>query len=140
MTTWLHRAILVTIATMLVELIVNTAAADKIKVAGIYTVPVQQKWVGTLHRALVAAQQVGEIDYTYAEKVPNTDYIRVLREYSESGVQLIVGEAFGISREARKVADDYPKVAYLMGDPASPTAKTLPCLTTGFTSPAISWV
>ncbi len=80
----------------------------------------QQKWVGTLHRALTAANKAGEIDYTHAEKVPNTDYIRVLREYSESGVKLIVGEAFGISREARKMADDYPQVAYLMGDPGKP--------------------
>jgi basic membrane protein A len=83
-------------------------------------VPVQQKWVGTLHRALVTAQQAGAIDYTFAEKVASTDYIRVLREYSESGVQLIVGEAFDISREARKVADDYPNVAYLMGDSGKP--------------------
>ncbi len=93
------------------------ALADKIKVAGIYTVPVQQKWVGTLHRALDAAEKAGQIDYTYSEKVPNTDYVRVLREYAESGVQLVVGEAFGISREARKVADDYPEIAFLMGDP-----------------------
>ncbi len=33
------------------------------------------------------------------------------------GVDLVVGEAFGISREARKVADDYPEIAFLMGDP-----------------------
>ena len=46
-----------------------------------------------------------------------------MREYAESGVQLIVGEAFGISREARKVADDYPNVAFLMGDPFKPHGK-----------------
>jgi basic membrane lipoprotein Med (substrate-binding protein (PBP1-ABC) superfamily) len=32
----------------------------------------------------------------------------------------VVGEAFGISREARKVADDYPEIAFLMGDPGGP--------------------
>ncbi len=98
----------------------GVAIAEKIKVAGIYTVPIQQKWVGTLHRALEAAQAAGEIDYSYSEKTANTDYVRVMREYAESGVDLIVGEAFGISREARKVADDYPKVAFLMGDPGGP--------------------
>ena len=56
----------------------------------------------------------------FSEKVANTDYVRVLREYAEGGAKLIVGEAFGISREARKVADDYPKVAFLMGDPFKP--------------------
>lgn len=95
----------------------GAALAEKLKVAGIYTVPIQQKWVGTLHRALTAAKERGEIDYSFSEKVPNTDYVRVMREYAESGVQLVVGEAFGISREARKVADDYPEIAFLMGDP-----------------------
>ncbi len=101
-------------------LAVGTAAADKIKVAGIYTQPIQQKWDARLHQALNAAQDRGEIEYVFSEKVSNTDYIRVLREYAESGVKLIVGEAFGISPEARKVADDYPEIAFLMGDPFKP--------------------
>ena len=98
----------------------TTADAAKIKVAGIYTQPIQQKWDARLHLALVAAQERGDIEYVFSEKVANTDYIRVLREYAESGVALVVGEAFGISREARKVADDYPGVAFLMGDPFEP--------------------
>ncbi|WP_085899230.1 BMP family protein [Kiloniella majae] len=96
------------------------AFAKTIKVAGIYTQPIQQKWDARLHEALVAAKEAGEIEYVFSEKVANTDYVRVLREYSESKVDLIVGEAFGISREARKVADDYKDVAYLMGDPFKP--------------------
>lgn len=96
------------------------AQAAKIKVAGIYTQPIQQKWDARLHQALDKAAKAGEIDYVFSEKVANTDYVRVIREYAESGVNLIVGEAFGISKEARKVADDYPKVAFLMGDPFKP--------------------
>jgi len=96
------------------------ALAAKIKVAGIYTQPIQQKWDARLHLALVAAQKAGEIEYVFSEKVANTDYVRVLREYADGGVDLVVGEAFGISKEARKVADDYPKVAFLMGDPFKP--------------------
>ncbi len=95
-------------------------AGGKIKVAGIYTQPIQQKWDARLHLALDASKQNGEIDYVFSEKVSNTDYVRVLREYCESGVNLIVGEAFGISKEARKVADDYPEIAFLMGDPFKP--------------------
>ncbi len=94
--------------------------ADTIKVAGIYTQPIQQKWDARLHLALQALKDAGEIEYEYSEKVANTDYVRVLREYAEGGVDLVVGEAFGISREARKVADDYPGVAFLMGDPFEP--------------------
>lgn len=103
----------------------STAMAAKIKVAGIYTQPIQQKWDATLHKALLKAQEAGEIEYVWSEKVSNTDYIRVLREYSEAGVQLIVGEAFGISRDVRKVAKDYPNVAYLMGDTFGPDGKNL---------------
>jgi basic membrane protein A len=94
--------------------------AGKIKVAGIYTQPIQQKWDAALHKALLALSEKGEIEFVFSEKVSNTDYVRVLREYAESGVALIVGEAFGISREVRKVADDYPKVAFLMGDSFGP--------------------
>ena len=95
-------------------------AGQKIKVAGIYTQPIQQKWDARLHLALDAAANRGDVEYMFSEKVSNTDYVRVLREYCESGVQLIVGEAFGISKEARKVADDYPEIAFLMGDPFKP--------------------
>lgn len=99
--------------------------AEKIKVAGIYTQPIQQKWDATLHKALLKLAQAGEVEYVYSEKVSNTDYIRVLREYSEAGVKLIVGEAFGISKDVRKVADDYPEVAYLMGDSFGPYGKNM---------------
>lgn len=99
----------------------SAVMAEKISVAGIYTQPIQQKWDARLHLALQAAAEAGEINYKYSEKVANTDYVRVLREYAQSGVQLIVGEAFGISREARKAAKDYPNVAFLMGDPFKPS-------------------
>jgi len=98
----------------------GSVMAEKIKVAGIYTQPIQQKWDACLHKALSSLADKGEIEYVFSEKVSNTDYIRVLREYAESGVALIVGEAFGISRDVRKVADDYPKVAFLMGDSFGP--------------------
>ena len=96
------------------------AFAANIKVAGIYTQPIQQKWDARLHQGLLAAKASSGIDYVFSEKVANTDYIRVLREYCESGAKLIVGEAFGISKEARKVADEYPDIAFLMGDPFKP--------------------
>ena len=108
------------LAVLCTALTAGSAFAEKIKVAGIYTQPIQQKWDAVLHKGLLKAQEAGEIEYVYSEKVANTDYIRVLREYAESGVKLVVGEAFGISREAHKVAKDYPEVAFLMGDSFGP--------------------
>ncbi len=101
----------------LILLVTGTIAqAETIKVAGIYTQPLQQKWDARLHLALQTAADAGEIEYVYSEKVANSDYVRVLREYAEKGINLVVGEAFGISKEVRKVADDYPEMAFLMGD------------------------
>lgn len=96
------------------------AAADTITVAGVYTQSVEQKWDARLHEALIAAESRGEIEYVFSEKVANADYIRVLREYAERGVALIVGETFGVGREARTLADEYPAVAFLMGDSGAP--------------------
>lgn len=110
---------LLTLVSMLM-LLPTSGAAKTIKVAGIYTQPIQQKWDACLHKALVKFAEEGTIEYVYSEKVSNTDYIRVLREYSEKGVDLVVGEAFGTSRDVRKVADDYPEIAYLMGDSFGP--------------------
>ncbi len=90
-------------------------ANDPIKVAGIYTVPVEQQWVSRIHIAAEAAQARGDIEYTFTENVSNTDYARVMREYAEAGNQMIIGEVFGAEQEAREVAADYPEVAFLMG-------------------------
>ena len=100
-------------------------AADPIKVAGIYTVPVEQQWVSRIHKAAEAAVAAGTVSYVYTENTPNTDYPRVMREYAEQGVQLIVGEIFGVEQEAREVVADYPDTAFLLGssflpDPALP--------------------
>jgi len=94
---------------------VGIAAADKIKVAAIYTLPVEQQWISRIHKALNTAADRGDIEYTYSENVANTDYERVMREYAEQGQQLIVGEVFGLERAARKVAKDYQNTAFLMG-------------------------
>ncbi|WP_150524296.1 BMP family protein [Roseibium sediminis] len=90
-------------------------AADPIKVAAIYTVPVEQQWVSRIDKALKAAEARGEITYTFSENVANTDYERVMREYAEQGMNLVVGEAFAVERAARKVAAEYPDTAFLMG-------------------------
>jgi len=96
-------------------------AAEKIKVAAIYTVPVEQQWVSRIHKALNAAVERGDIDYVYSENVANTDYERVMREYAEAGHNLVVGEVFGVERAARAVAKDYPKTAFLMGSSFGPS-------------------
>lgn len=98
------------------------AAQDRLKVAAIYTVPVEQQWVSRIHKALNAAVARGDIEYKFSENVANTDYERVMRQYAEQGNALIVGEAFAVEPAARRVAKDYPKTAFLMGSSGKPVA------------------
>ena len=98
------------------------AAAQDMKVAAIYTLPVEQQWISRIHKALNAAAERGDIEYVFSENVANTDYERVMREYAEQGQDLIVGEVFGLERAARKVAKDYPDTAFLMGSSFGPVA------------------
>ena len=95
-------------------------AQAKVKVAAVYTVPVEQQWVSRIHKALNEAKARGEIDYVFSESVSNADYERVLRQYAEQGSALILGESFAVESAARKVAKDYPKTAFLMGSSGKP--------------------
>jgi basic membrane protein A and related proteins len=101
-------------------------AAGPIKTAAIYTVPVEQQWVSRIHKAALAAQARGDIEYVFSEKVANTDNERVLREYCESGYQFIIGESFSAEDAARSVAKDYPDKAFLMGSSFKPDAAANP--------------
>src|ERR1044072_7349333 len=74
------------------------AKPKPIKVASIYTVPVEQQWVSRLHKALNAAKDRGDITYKWSENVANNDYERIMRQYSEEGTDLVVGEIFAVER------------------------------------------
>lgn len=96
-----------------------------IKVASIYTVPVEQQWVSRIHKALNAAKDRGDVTYKWSENVANNDYERIMRQYAEEGNDLVIGEIFGVERAARRVAANYPKVAFLMGSSFGPTKPNL---------------
>ena len=121
MTVSRRRLVAGTAALFLATLAAGPAAAQtKIKVAAIYTVPVEQQWVSRIDKALKAAVARGEIEYVFSENVANADYERVMRQYVEKGNTLIVGEAFAVEDAARKVAKDYPKVSFLLGSSRKP--------------------
>jgi basic membrane protein A and related proteins len=109
-------------ATALAALPLPALAQARLKVAAIYTVPVEQQWVSRIDKALKAAVARGEVEYVFSESVANADYERVMRQYAEAGHTLIVGESFAVEAAARRVAKDYPKVSFLMGSSGKPQA------------------
>lgn len=106
------------------SIITNARAQATLKVAAIYTVPVEQQWVSRIHKAANTAVERGDIEYVFSENTSNTDYERVMREYSEAGHDLIIGEVFAVEDAARQVARDYPDKAYLMGSSFLPKDDT----------------
>jgi basic membrane lipoprotein Med (substrate-binding protein (PBP1-ABC) superfamily) len=95
-------------------------AQTVVKVAGVHASPVENAWNSRIHLAMQQAAEAGLIEYEFSEGVAATDYPRAMREYAESGVQLVWGESYAVEREAREVAADYPETAFLMGSSGGP--------------------
>jgi basic membrane protein A len=95
-------------------------AQSVLRVAGVHASPVENAWNSRIHLAMQQAAEAGLIEYEFSEGVAATDYPRAMREYAESGAQLIWGESYAVEREAREVAADYPETAFLMGSSGGP--------------------
>ena len=96
------------------------AEEKRLKVAAVFSTPIEEPWDNQIHVALQRARDELGIDYTWSEKVASSDFGRVLREYGQQGMDLVVGDAFEAEREARRVAKGFPKVAFLFGSGAGP--------------------
>ncbi|HVI91880.1 MAG TPA: BMP family ABC transporter substrate-binding protein, partial [Dongiaceae bacterium] len=95
-------------------------AAGKLKVAAVFSTPIEEPWDNQIHVALLKAQKELGIDYKWSEHVASADFERVLRQYARGGYQLIMGDAFEAEEVARRVAKQYPKVAFVFGSGAGP--------------------
>jgi len=116
-----RRLILGASATLALPAYIRAAQAQTVtRVAGIHSSPVENAWNSRIHLAFQDAAAAGLIEYEFSEGVAPTDYPRAMREYAESGVDLIWGESYATEREAREVAADYPDIAFLMGSSGGP--------------------
>jgi basic membrane protein A len=107
-------------AAMVIGAVPAAVAAEPLKVAAVFETPIEEPWVNQIHVALVKAKNELGIVYDYSESVKSADFARVMREYAEKGYQLITGDAFGAERIARRVARDYPNVAFVFGSGIGP--------------------
>ncbi len=95
-------------------------AADPLKVAAVFSTPIEEPWDHQIHVALLKAKEEMGIDYNWAENVSSSDYQRVLRQYARDGYQLIMGDAFAAEDIARRVAKQFPDIAFVFGSGEGP--------------------
>ena len=98
----------------------HAAAQDPLKVAAVFETPIEEPWVNQIHVALLRAKDEFGIEYTWSESVSASDFARVLSGYAEQGHGLIMGNSFGTERITRRVARDYPDVAFAFGSGIGP--------------------
>jgi basic membrane lipoprotein Med (substrate-binding protein (PBP1-ABC) superfamily) len=98
----------------------TAAAQDKMKVAAIFSTPIEEPWVNQIHVALQRAEKELGIEYKWAEHVSSADYQRVLREFARDGYPLIMGDAFAAEDVARRVAKEFPETAFVFGSGQGP--------------------
>jgi basic membrane lipoprotein Med (substrate-binding protein (PBP1-ABC) superfamily) len=95
-------------------------AQDKMKVAAIFSTPIEEPWVNQIHEAMLKAEEELGVEYTFAESVPSADYARVLREFARAGNKFITGDAFAAEDIARRVAKEFPDTAFVFGSGQGP--------------------
>ena len=95
-------------------------AADALKVAAVFETPIEEPWVNQIHVALLKAKDEMGVTYEWSESVKSADFGRIMREYAEKGFGLQMGDAFGAETIARRVAKDYPNVAFVYGSGVGP--------------------
>jgi basic membrane protein A len=121
------KKVALAILILLLSVSVAFAQAKKEKpfqIAAIFQTAIEEPWDGVIHQAcLNAKKEMPNIKYEFTEKIAAADFEKVVREYAERKFDLIVGDAFLAGEEpSRRVAKDYPKIAFAFGSEFGPVA------------------
>lgn len=116
---------LVSCAPKAAEPVATTAPeAGKVKIAayGIFAAVTVEAWDSCIHTAMKKAAAEGKLTYEFSEDLGYSgDLERVMREVADSGkYNLIIGDAFGNEEAVRRVAADYPEIAFVFGSGLGP--------------------
>ncbi len=93
-----------------------------LSVFGAYATAIEEPWDGVIHAALTAEEANGSITYDYTDDIGYAgDMERVLREVAEQqSPAIIFGDAFGNEEAVRRVAADFPEIAFVFGSGGGP--------------------
>ena len=97
--------------------------SDVLDVVAAYSSAIEEPWDGVIHEALLEAEAAGQITYKYIDKIgyASGDFERTARQIAEEDKpDIIFGDSFGNEEAARKVALDYPDIAFVMGSGGGP--------------------
>jgi basic membrane protein A and related proteins len=102
-------------------------AQDPLKVFAAYATAIEEPWDGVIHVALLKAQDAGQITYEFVDEIGYSgDMERILRETAEDAQpNIIFGDAFGNEEAVRRVAADYPEIAFVFGSGLGPSEPNL---------------
>jgi basic membrane lipoprotein Med (substrate-binding protein (PBP1-ABC) superfamily) len=100
---------------------VVTAQDEPLKVFGAYATQIEEPWDGVIHTALNAEAEAGRIEYTFVDDIGYSgDMELVLTEVAElEAPDIIFGDAFGNEEAVRRVAAQYPDIAFVFGSGGS---------------------
>jgi basic membrane lipoprotein Med (substrate-binding protein (PBP1-ABC) superfamily) len=116
------------LAVLLIAVVPAAAQDDEVvKVFAAFATPIEEPWDGVIHAALTAAQEDGLIEYDYQDDIGYSgDMEVVLREVAEDQQpDVIFGDAFGNEEAVRRVAKDYPDIAFVFGSGLGPSEPNL---------------
>jgi basic membrane lipoprotein Med (substrate-binding protein (PBP1-ABC) superfamily) len=104
-----------------------SAQDEPLAVFGAYATPIEEPWDGVIHAALQAAADDGRITYEYQDEIGYSgDMEIILREVAEDvHPAIIFGDAFGNEEAVRRVARDYPDIAFVFGSGLGPAQPNL---------------
>jgi basic membrane lipoprotein Med (substrate-binding protein (PBP1-ABC) superfamily) len=118
-------------ATTLLALTVTASSSavvaqdEPLKVFGVYATQIEEPWDGVIHTALQAEEDAGRIVYDFVDD-RGADMELALTEIAEiDAPDIIFGDAFGNEEAVRRVAADYPDIAFVFGSGGGPAEPNL---------------
>ena len=98
------------------------SAQEVVSVYSVYATAIEEPWDGVIHVALLDAEAAGLITYEFVDDIGYAgDMERIMREVAEENApDIIFGDAFGNEEAVRRVARDYPDIAFVFGSGLGP--------------------
>lgn len=97
-------------------------AQAPVSVYAVYATAIEEPWDGVVQAALEDAKAAGLITYDFVDDLGYAgDMERIMREVAEENApDIIFGDAFGNEEAVRRVAADYPDIAFVFGSGLGP--------------------